>query len=59
VKAGIRLNSKKFAQAFSLDIRNVTNHQNIFLQQFNPNTGGLATTYQTGFFPMVLYNIWF
>lgn len=59
VKIGFRFNSKKFSQAVSLDIRNVTNNKNVFLQGFNNDTGTINTTYQIGFFPMVLYNIWF
>jgi hypothetical protein len=58
-KAGYRMNFKRFAQSFSIDIRNITNHQNIFLQSFNNRTNSLETRYQTGFFPMVLWNIWF
>jgi Carboxypeptidase regulatory-like domain len=58
-KVGYRMNFKRFAQSFSLDIRNVTNHQNIFIQSFNNRTNAMETRYQTGFFPVLLWNIWF
>jgi hypothetical protein len=59
VKVGYRMNGKKISQAISLDIRNVTNTQNIFMQGYDRFSGTIETTYQTGLFPMVLYNIYF
>ncbi|MCX6141446.1 MAG: TonB-dependent receptor [Candidatus Kapabacteria bacterium] len=37
---------------FALDLQNVTNHQNVFLERYNPRTGGITTEYQQGFFPV-------
>ena len=59
VKIGFRMNREKYSQAFSFDVRNVTNNQNVFLMNYDNTTGNIETIYQTGFFPMVLWNIYF
>ncbi|TDX02016.1 TonB-dependent receptor [Dinghuibacter silviterrae] len=58
-KFGIRLNSghRHFSQTFYLDLQNVTNHKNIFVEQYNHATGNLSSVYQIGFFPDILYRI--
>jgi hypothetical protein len=58
-KVGFRMNRAKYAQAFSLDIRNVTNNENVFLMNYNDASQSIETIYQTGFFPMLLWNIYF
>lgn len=35
---------------FSIDLQNVTNNQNVFLQSYNRRTNAIATEYQQGFF---------
>ena len=52
-------NGKKVAQQFSLDINNVTNQKNVFQQTYSSTSQSLKTTYQRGFFPVVLYKIYF
>jgi hypothetical protein len=37
---------------FAIDLQNVTAHQNIFSQDFDPKTGQVVTQYQQGFFPV-------
>lgn len=37
---------------FSLDLQNLTNHQNVFNQQYNRRTNRMVTQYQQGFFPV-------
>ncbi len=59
VKIGVQWNGKKVSQKFMLDIQNITNRQNIFLVQYNSDTNELDTTYQRGFFPIILYQIFF
>jgi hypothetical protein len=34
----------------TLDIQNVTDNQNVFLQRYNPRTNTIATEFQQGFF---------
>ncbi len=58
-KVGFRMNRKKYSQAISLDIRNIANRENVFIQNFDNRSNQVETIYQTGFFPMVLWNIWF
>ena len=59
MKIGFRMNRTKMAQAFYFDIRNITNQQNVFIQNFNRRNDKIDTTYQTGFFPIFLWQIWF
>lgn len=60
-KAGFTLNSskRKIAQTFSLDLQNVTNHDNVFSQSYDRQSQSISTTYQLGFFPNVVYKIQF
>jgi hypothetical protein len=37
---------------FAIDLMNVTNHENIYLQTYNPNTRSVTTQYQQGFIPV-------
>lgn len=61
MKFGYRVNAstKKLAQQFFLDFQNITNHQNVFTQRYNPQTQQINTVYQSGFFPDLLYRITF
>lgn len=58
-KIGFRMNFKKFAQSWAFDIRNVTNHENVFMQSYSTATGNIKTSYQTGLFPVLLYTLYF
>ena len=60
-KFGLRLNSAthKRSQTFYLDLQNVTNHQNVFLQTYNVEKQKVGTLYQIGFFPDILYRVTF
>jgi hypothetical protein len=37
---------------FGVDLQNITNHQNVFTNQYNRRTNSLVTQYQQGFFPV-------
>lgn len=50
VRLGFRWELGASTMEFTVDIQNVTDHQNIFLQQYNPRTNTIATEYQQGFF---------
>jgi hypothetical protein len=60
-KMGFVLNSKahKLSQTFSLDLQNVTNHQNVFSQSYDNGSRSISTTYQLGFFPNFIYRLQF
>lgn len=61
IKAGYTINSaeRKISHTISLDLQNVTNHKNIFAQQYDNREKGIRTTYQLGFFPNVVYKMQF
>ncbi|MBN2683210.1 MAG: hypothetical protein JXR58_11930, partial [Bacteroidales bacterium] len=59
IRIGYKKNGKKVSQEWALDLQNITNHKNIYSQQFNPRNNSIASDYQTGFFPMMLYRIQF
>lgn len=60
-KVGFKLNSsqRKIGQTFSLDLQNVTNHSNVFSQNYDNKLQKINTTYQLGFFPNVFYKLQF
>ena len=60
-KVGYTINSrtKKLSQSFSLDFQNVTNHKNVFSQNYDDRSKSINTTYQLGFFPNFVYKIQF
>jgi hypothetical protein len=60
-KMGFTYNSKKrkLSHSFFFDIQNVTNHQNVFAQRYNPVTNAINTSYQIGTFPNFVYKMQF
>ncbi len=59
VRLSYKLDWKRINQEFAVDLQNVTNHQNIYSESFNPRTKELNTSYQMGFYPAILYRITF
>ncbi len=61
LKASYTLNSakKKLSHSFSLDFQNVTNHKNVFSQNYDDRSKAISTTYQLGFFPNFIYKLQF
>lgn len=61
LKAGYTLNSAKrrLAHTFSLDLQNITNHKNVFSQNYDDRKQNINTTYQLGFFPNIVYKLQF
>ena len=61
VKVSYTLNSgkKKLAHSFSLDLQNITNHNNVFSQSYDDRSKAIKTTYQLGFFPNIIYKLQF
>jgi hypothetical protein len=57
LRIGYKMNSKHFSQEWGLDLQNVTDHKNIFSDQYNAQTREVATVYQQGFMPMMLYRV--
>ena len=61
LKFGVKLNSKnkRISNQFFLDFQNITNRQNIFVDQYNRETNSVQQLNQVGFFPDFLYRIQF
>ena len=61
IKIGYTFNSskKKLSQSLSLDLQNVTNHQNVFSQSYDSRMQNIKTTYQLGLFPNFTYKLQF
>lgn len=61
LKASYSINSpkRKLSQTISLDVQNITNHQNVFSQSYDANNQDISTTYQLGLFPNVVYKLQF
>jgi hypothetical protein len=57
VKIYYRKEYKKSTLEYAIDLQNVTNHQNVFRQDYNRRTNSIVTEYQQGFFqaPFVRY----
>ncbi len=61
IKIGYTLNSNtsQISHSFSLDLQNVTNHKNVFSEEYDDKDRGIKTTYQLGFFPNFTYKLQF
>ncbi len=59
VKPSYKLNTKRFTHEISVDIQNVTRHNNIFQQQYDVNTQTINTDYQLKFFVIPQYRLTF
>jgi hypothetical protein len=59
VKPSYKLNTKRFTHELSVDIQNVTKHNNIFQQQYDLNTQSIKTDYQLKFFVIPQYRLTF
>jgi hypothetical protein len=58
-KIGYKRNGKKTTQQWSVDLRNLTNQQNVFTRKYDVASNSYRTSYQTGFLPVVQYRIEF
>lgn len=59
LRVAFRVSKPKFTQEWAIDFRNITNHKNIFTQNFNTTTGAWESTYQIGFLPIGQWRIMF
>lgn len=58
-RVGFKMVGKRVTQEWAADMTNITNRQNIFVQEFDAKNGVWNTTYQTGFLPIVQYRLTF
>lgn len=54
LKLGYRIEFAASTLEFSIDLQNISNHKNVFLQRYDASTGQITTEYQQGFFPVPL-----
>ena len=54
-----RLNRNSFDHEWGLDLQNMTNRENIFIQNWDKNQKEATTYYQMGFMPMMTYRLYF
>lgn len=59
LRIAFKINNKKLDQEWALDLQNITNHKNVFMQSWDSYNQNVKTDYQQGFFPMMLYRIYF
>lgn len=64
LKISFKQNKRRFSQEYALDLQNVTNRKNIYMEQFNynettPSASKISNAYQLGFNPMMTYRITF
>ena len=59
IKPSYKINTKRFTHEISVDIQNVTKHDNIFQQQYDLNTQTIKTNYQLKFFVIPQYRLTF
>ena len=58
-KIGYILNSKRITQQWAVEFLNMTNNKNVFMEQWDQNTGTTKFTYQTGLLIIPSYKITF
>jgi len=56
-RIGFKQNFGKVSQEWGLDLQNVTNHKNIYSEQYNNQIREVSMVYQQAFMPMMLYRI--
>ena len=59
VKITYRLDGKKISQEWALDVQNVVNRKNAFIQKYNIDQEKVVVVPQIGIFPVVQYRITF
>jgi hypothetical protein len=59
LRIGYRINLYNATHELAVDIYNLTNRKNIFLEFFDTYTGETETMYQFPFFPVLLYRVQF
>lgn len=59
VKPSYRLNTKRVTHELSVDIQNITQHDNVFQQIYDLNSKSITTSYQLRFFIIPQYKLTF
>lgn len=59
LKLYYRVNYNRVYMEFAMDLLNLTDHQNVFQQSYDPRTGQYKNYYQMAFFPMFTFRCLF
>ncbi|MBI5217769.1 MAG: TonB-dependent receptor [Bacteroidia bacterium] len=59
VRAGMKFNFPKFNMEFGIDVQNITNHRNFFLESYDPKENKVNYDYQLGLFYIFLVRFQF
>jgi hypothetical protein len=59
IRISFKMNRPKTGHLFALDVQNVTNRKNHFLEEYNPDSGQVEQAYQIGILPIVLWRMYF
>lgn len=59
IRIAYSINLQNTTHELAVDLYNITNRKNIFMQNFDPITGDTNTLYQFSFMPIVLYRVMF
>ncbi|MCK4663173.1 MAG: TonB-dependent receptor [Bacteroidales bacterium] len=58
-RVSFKLNTPKLSQEWVLDLQNISNNENLFMERYDYTTGKTKSMYQIGFFPMMTWRIQF
>jgi hypothetical protein len=59
LRLSYKMNRPRFSHMIAIDIQNVTNRHNRFLEDFNPETGQIEQEFQIGILPVALWRVQF
>ena len=59
IRFSYKLNRPRVGHLIAIDIQNVTNRKNQFLESFDPGSGQIKQEYQIGILPLVLWRVYF
>jgi hypothetical protein len=59
LRIGYKVNFAKASAELALDLLNVTNHENVYFEMYDPTTGEIKTFYQFPFLPIGLVRVMF
>ena len=58
-KVTYRKESSRFTQEWVLDIQNITDYKNVYLDRYDSKNNTIRTSYQMGIFPIIQYRLLF
>jgi hypothetical protein len=59
LRIAFKISTKKVTQEWAVDLRNLSNHQNLFTREYDVSSGSYVNAYQIGFLPIGQWRITF